>query len=106
MIQLFNVLRVNMHNLALALNGAPDEQERTQSRRSTESLKHILPDDDVGNPGFIFQRDERDSGRGARPLAAKNQPGDTHFPALRAMLRRAKFRSAQRTEPAQNTAKK
>ncbi len=47
------------------------------------SLNKIGPDDDVGDPGFILERQEHEALRGAGTLTCDDGPGDTH-PASRA----------------------
>ena len=43
-------------------------------------LPHMGPDDQIGRAGFIFERDERGSLGGSRPLSHEHQPGDSITP--------------------------
>lgn len=59
---------------------------RQQRRRSpcdlVEAIPHVHSHNEIGNAGFVFKRDERNSLGGSRPLANKHDAGaaDTFNP--------------------------
>ena len=45
-------------------------------------VEHVGPDDEVGDPGLVLERDEAHALGAARPLADQHQPGDRHALAV------------------------
>ena len=64
-----------MHHLAFHLQLPVDAEQRRAEQFAALLLDQPRLDDDVGQPGFVFQRDEDDAGRRARPLAADDDAG-------------------------------
>ena len=56
------------------------------------AFPNVLPHDQVHDAGFVFERDERDPLRGARPLPQEHDAGD--FDPLARIERRQSRRGA------------
>ena len=57
-----------MDHIALFLKPAFTGQQTGREKRKPVLLLHILPDNQIGRAGFIFDRDEHGAVRRSRPL--------------------------------------
>lgn len=57
-------------------------QERRMTRGQAIAIVNLRSDDQIGDAGFVLERDEDDSVSGARVLAAENQSGDFNPSAI------------------------
>ena len=64
----------------LPLQKAGGKEGPGQSADAAIPLPHVRPHDQVRTAGFVFERDERRSLGGSRPLPYKNQAGDSIAP--------------------------
>ena len=64
----FDASDKDMDNFPFALKAAVGQHHNRTTSRAAVALPYFLPHDQVHDAGFVFQRDERDSLRGAGPL--------------------------------------
>ncbi len=81
-----NRLRFEMNHTVLVLHNTFDEQERLARHEQPLLLKNLRCEDDVGDPGFVFETQKNKSFRSARSLPADyiaGQPEPRAGPRLR-----------------------
>ena len=66
----------DMDDLAFALNTATDPQHACGKDCAALLLIDGWPNDEIGDAGFVLDRDEHDSLGGARPLSQEDKAGD------------------------------
>jgi 5-methylcytosine-specific restriction endonuclease McrBC GTP-binding regulatory subunit McrB len=64
-----------MHDLPFASATARNTEQARAEQFAALLLDQLRMNDDVGQAGFVFQRDEDDAGRRARPLPADDDAG-------------------------------
>jgi hypothetical protein len=62
-----------MHFFSLALDTAAHRHHARRHHSGPELLEQLQPDDDIGDAGLIFERDEDGAFGGARPLADQDK---------------------------------
>jgi hypothetical protein len=65
-----------MSDIVGALDAAPDQQEAGCHHGGAVALEHVRPDNQVGDAGLIFERDEADAAGRPGPLAHQHDTGD------------------------------
>ena len=77
-----HALRLDRRHAFLDLQRAFDEQVRRADDGRALLGEQIGPHDDVGDAGFILEREEHESLCGARPLPRDDGAGHAHAPAV------------------------
>ena len=67
-----------MDHIAIALHRAAHRQKPRLHHRLSEGQHDLRPDHQVGDPGFVFERDEAHALGRARALAHQHQTGQRH----------------------------
>lgn len=62
-----------MYYLPFPLNAAVDADHAGAEHDAPVFLKYLYPDDEIGDAGFVLQRDGHDALGGARPLADESE---------------------------------
>src|SRR5262249_43945467 len=70
------ILGDDMDDALLALQLAAAVEQRRAERGAAKALEDRRPDDQVGDPGFVFEGDKDDSVGASRALADEDEPGD------------------------------
>ena len=74
-----------MNDALFALQFAGAAQERGAERGAAEAFEDLRPDDQIGDPGLILDRDEHDTIGAARALTDQHNAGDRQPPIDRQM---------------------
>ena len=77
------ILGDEMDDALLALQAAAAIKERGAERGAAEAFEDGGPDDQIGDPGLVLERDEDDAVGAAGTLPDQDEPGDRQAPADR-----------------------
>src|SRR5260370_24376066 len=72
-----------MDDALLALQAAAAIEEGGAERGAAEAFEDGGPDDQIGDPGLVFEGDEDDAVGAARALPDQDEPGDRQAPTDR-----------------------
>jgi hypothetical protein len=64
-----------MHNIAFTLDASVDANHSGGQNDAPISLEHLYPHHQIGDAGFVLDRDEHDAFGGAGPLSDEDQAG-------------------------------
>ena len=78
--QILQSIDDEMSHAVLPLQEARGKEGSGQAADAAIPLPHVRPHDQIRTAGFVFERDERRSLGGSRPLPHENQAGDAIAP--------------------------